>query len=423
MLEPAATRPEPPDRWYVRIFASSWLSYFSYYFTRKNFSVAKKSFGAELGFDKRALGNIDTALLIAYAVGQVGNGILADKFGPRRTVAVGMLVSASASFAFGVADRMYGAVLAVYVLIWGINGLVQSSGWPGNGKLMASWFSTTNRGVVMGWWSTCYQAGGLVSGLVASWLLGFGWRTTFVGPALWVAVVGVAFALLVRDRPSQLGFADPEIPVGMDAAMLRRLRKEAQPRILRNPMTWSLGVAYFCLKMMRYSFLFWLPYYLATALRYQDQQAGYMAQAFEAGGIPFVVVSGILADRVFGKRRIAVAAASMVLLCGALFLYRSVGDQGVAPNVLSMMLVGAFLFGADALVSGAAAQDLGGPHAAALACGLINGIGSIGGAVQTYVTVYVSDAYGWNALFSVFMGLSLVGALALRPYARVKPAA
>ena len=36
-------------RWHDRIFALSWLSYLSYYFTRTNFSAAKKDLQADLG--------------------------------------------------------------------------------------------------------------------------------------------------------------------------------------------------------------------------------------------------------------------------------------------------------------------------------------------------------------------------------------
>jgi sugar phosphate permease len=413
----------PPRRWTQRMFGASWLSYFSYYFTRKNLSVSKKAVQAELGLDKAQLRDIDTAYLSAYAIGQVANGFLADRLGPRRMVSIGMIASSIAAIAFAYTDRVIGVVMAAYFLSSAVNGLVQSTGWPGNGKLMASWFSTRRRGEVMGWWSTCYQAGGLCATWAASWLLGFGWRAAFVGPAIYVAAVGVAYALTVRDRPSDVGFADPEIPPGTTREELARLRRAATGQVLRSPLAWSLGAAYFALKMMRYGFLFWLPYYLNAALSYGDQKAGYVSTAFEAGGIPLVILSGILADRAFGRRRIAVAAASMVMLVGALALYREIGEIGVVANVVGLVLVGAFLFSADALVSGAAAQDVGGPHAAALACGLINGVGSIGAVVQGYVVVYVSDEYGWGALFTVFEVMAALGALALLPFIRVRPRA
>ncbi len=418
LLSPTWRKAKSFATWRARVFAGSWLSYFSYYFTRKNFSVAKKPMARELGLTKGDLKWIDLASLIAYAVGQFVHGLLGDKLGPRRLVALGMLATAALSVLFGVSS-MFG----VFVLVWGCNGFVQASGWPGNGKLMASWWSARDRGPVMGLWSTCYQAGGLAATFTATWLLVWGWRAAFVGPTLWVAVVAGAFWLLVRDRPADVGHPDPEVAAGISDDERARLRREAWPQVMRNPRTWSLGLSYFCLKMIRYSFLYWLPYYLAEAYKYGDQKSGYVSMGFEAGGIPLVILAAWLADRVFGRRRIAVAAVACVLLAGALALYKVIGGAGLGWNVLGLALIGGTLFAADTLVSGSAAQDLGGPHAAGLACGVINGIGSLGGIAQGFVTVAVSDRYGWNALFTVFIGFALAGALALAPFVKVRPAA
>jgi sugar phosphate permease len=78
-----------------------------------------------------------------------------------------------------------------------------------------------------------------------------------------------------------------------------------------------------------------------------------------------------------------------------------------------MAMVGFCLFGPDTLISGAAAQDLGGKHAAARAAGIINGLGSLGAVLQGVVTARVSEKFGWNALFYTFVLLALVSCLAL----------
>ncbi len=415
---PAATA-ATEGRWHRRIYGLSWLSYFSYYFTR-NFSVAKTDMARDLDLSKRELGWIDTAYLTTYCVGQVAHGLIGERLGPRRLIAVGMLASAALSAILGTQS-----LLGIIILLWGANGFVQATGWPGNGKLLASWFDTRRRGELMGVWSTCYQAGGVVAKLLAiQMLIRFGWRAVFIGPALWVAVVGGAFYLLVRDRPSEVGLADPELPpmAGVDRAEeLALLRREARRTVLRTTRIWFLGANYFCLKLMRYAFLMWLPVYLAEAYGYSKDTAGYVSIAFDAGGIPFVIGLGIVADRVLGRRRILTAALSCVALCGAFALYRVIGDQGVAWNILGLTLIGGALFGADALVSGSASQDVGGSHASALACGLVNGIGSIGGVAQTFVLVEVTARWGWDGLFQLFMGLSLAGALLLAPFAHVRP--
>jgi sugar phosphate permease len=53
--------------------------------------------------------------------------------------------------------------------------------------------------------------------------------------------------------------------------------------------------------------------------------------------------------------------------------------------------------------------------------GIVNGVGSIGAILQGFVTVTVSQRYGWSALFYGFVALSLVGALALLPASRSAP--
>jgi sugar phosphate permease len=404
----------PEERWRGRIFNLTWLTYFSYYFTRKFYSVVKSSLGATAG----QLAIIDTAYTSAYAVGQFVNGVLADRIGPRRLLSIGMLSSASLVLLFGLSDSV-----VVFGIVYGINGLAQSTGWPGTGRAMASWFSTRDRGVVMGYWGTCYQVGGLYATTMATWCMDFfgTWRAGAFGPALWVALVGIAVMLWLRDRPSDVGFKNPDVDEDVDPEQEKELRRQAWPKVLRNPQTWFFGACYFCIKLMRYSLLFWLPYYLEKGLGYGKAAAGFMSTSFELGGVLGVVACGQLADRVFGKRRVAVASVSLVLLMAALWLYNTIGDQGMLTNYLTMCLIGAFMFGPDSLVSGVVAQDLGGPYAAALACGMINGLGSIGAVFQGFMTSYVSAEYGWGTLFQVFQVLAIAGAVLLLPYFFLRP--
>ncbi|MCE9579585.1 MAG: MFS transporter [Deltaproteobacteria bacterium] len=418
MVEP----PDAPPHWRRRIFALTWLSYFSYYFTRNAFKASKAAFQRDYHLSKSQLNWIDTTYNIAYCVGQVTNGALVERIGPRRWLAIGMLLSAAMCVAFQQVGTPSGELMGIYMVIWGINGFAQSSGWPANGKAMAEWYGSERRGTAMGLWSTCYQAGGLVATFLSARVIGwgFGWRSVFIAPAIWVAVVAVAIALWLRDRPSQVGYRDPDAGPLSDLER-RRLRAAEMPRVLRTPMVWMLGAAYFCCKSIRYSFIFWLPLYLAEAYHYSDSTSLDVSMAFDAGGIVFVVAAGVIADRVFARRRVLTAFGFLWALVGALFLYRQIAEISPTVNVLGLALVGGCLFAADSLISGAVTQDLGGPHAAGLAAGLVNGIGSIGQVVQGFVLVWVSETYGWGTLFAVFMALAAAGALCLIPYLRVMP--
>lgn len=419
------------ERWAA--YALTWLSYATYYTGRKNFSVARSAIVERLGAgalvfyrpSRYVAVGVETAYLAAYAVGQYVNGRLGDRVGARRLVGVGMLVSAAACVAFGASSAALGFVAA-----YAVNGFAQATGWPGNVKAMAEWTTPENRGAVMGAWTTCYQVGGVAAtALAAALIRRAGWRSTFFAPALVLAAVGVMVLLWLRPGP---GSSLPGPPAGRgreeNAAARGReenaaARREAQRAVLRSPLIWSYGASYFFIKLIRYSLLFWLPFYLHKVLLYSEDDAGYLSTAFEIGGVAGTIGLGRLSDKLRRLSRAHWSALSLLGLAAALFAYGRLGGIGVTTNFALMALVGALLFGPDALLSGAATQDAGGPRAAAIAAGLVNAIGSAGAILQELVTRGVSDNYGWDALFRVFLVFAVLAALALTPAMLTKPTA
>ena len=386
-------------------YAVTWLSYASYYLGRKGWSASKATL--ELALGKAALANVETAYLASYALGQYVNGWLGDRVGARRLIGYGMLASAAACFVFGAS-----AAGSLFMVAWIANGFAQSTGWPGNVKAMAEWTPPAQRGSVMGVWGTCYQVGGIVATNIAVRLLTrWGWSWAFFGPAIVMAAVGVLVLLLLRPGP---------LAQGQNAAggTIEKASPElvaARRKLIWSPVIWSLGACYFSLKLIRYSLLFSSQYYLEKILHYETKLAGDVSTAFEWGGVAGAIIIGLISDRYRSVPRAVIAAASLVGLAGAFGLYVTIGGMGVWANVVCLALIGFLLFGPDALVSGAAAQDTGGPATAALAAGLINGMGSVGAIFQEAVTKGVSERWGWPCLFRVFVGLSLLSALCLAP--------
>jgi OPA family sugar phosphate sensor protein UhpC-like MFS transporter len=180
---------------------------------------------------------------------------------------------------------------------------------------------------------------------------------------------------------------------------------------------YSYGACYFCLKLIRYSLLFWLPFYLHTAAGFGEVQSGLLSTSFELGGVAGCMGLGWLSDRV-PQRRATVALASLLGLAAALAAYAQLGAAPAGVHFALLALVGALLFGPDALLSGAAAQDAATPAQAATATGLVNGIGSLGALLQGPMTVAVEQAFGWQALFYAFFALSLLAAACLLPSLR-----
>jgi sugar phosphate permease len=261
----------------------------------------------------------------------------------------------------------------------------------------------------MGVWSTCYQVGGIAATALATFALAkLGWRSAFFVPALGLAVV----ALLVL-------WGIPQAPVDASSHSDRALASPWGPlrTVLRMPLLYSYGACYFCIKLIRYSLLFWLPFYLHTAIGFDEIESGYLSTGFEVGGVLGCIVVGYLSDR-STRSRAAVAAVALVGLAVAVFVYAAVHSQAALWNFGALAVIGALLFGPDALISGAAAQDAGGPEAAATAAGMVNGLGSTGALLQGAVTAGVQQAFGWHGLLHVFVGLSLLASLCLVPAMR-----
>jgi sugar phosphate permease len=424
----------------------TWLVYASFYLGRKNFSVTKARMASELGLSDRDLGSIDTAYLAAYALGQFSSGFLGDLLGPRRLLTLGLGTAALASATFGVVHPV-----TLLTACFAVNGLAQATGWPGCNKAIHAWTTPADRGAIMGLWSTCYQVGGLVATALATFLLKrAGYPAAFFVPAAWLALLALVVFSLLPDAPvqpphpgadttqggqlpspgadttqggqlpspgadtTQGGQLPPPATDTTEQAAIATARRD----LLRSVALWSFGASYFCIKLIRYSLLFWLPFYLHKGLGYGEEASGYLSIGFEVGGIAGTIGFGALSDRSPHLPRSRFAAAGLVGLAGALLLYRQLAGLGMAPGFLALCLVGAMLFGPDALLSGTAAQELGGKHATSLAVGVINGTGSLGAILQGYVTVEISRRFGWSALFTVFFALALGGALALAPTLR-----
>jgi sugar phosphate permease len=383
----------------------SWLAYATSYLGRKNFGAVKKLLERELGLTTSELGLIDTAFLGAYAIGQFGSGVLADRVGSRWIVGFGLLGSAVACFACGSSGT------AAALVVWfAVNGLFQSTGWPGTTRVVAEWTQPERRGRVMSLWSTCYQVGGLVATPLAVELATYGsWRTAFRGPALALAAVGLLSLASLRS---------PAVVSAPGACeQTARPRFSEQLFVFKSPLLWMYGASYFFIKLIRYALLFWLPYYLAEVFGHSTTQAGFLSVAFDAGGIAGVLVIGRASDH-SRSTRAGLAALWLLGLAFALAAYALLARSGAVPNAILLALVGALLFGPDSLISGAAAQDAGGSRAAASAVGFVNGLGSAGALLQGVVVPAVATRFGWQALFPTFVGLSLLAALVLVPAAR-----
>jgi sugar phosphate permease len=279
--------------WQIRILIATWLAYAGYYFCRKPFYVVKAGISDATGLGAFELAQIGTAYLAAYMIGQFSSAFFGRKMGPKLLLLAGMLISVISGVLFGISDSYWS-----FMLLVGLNGLAQGTGWPGCIGSLAFWFRREQRGSVLGLWSSCYQLGPVAATVLASFLLGkAGWRWSFFGGSLALLATWFFVLYLHPNRPEDAGL--PPLPDedepggekenGWDRNVIRTIA--------------IMGIVYFCIKFLRYALWSWLPWFLNKNFSMSQADAGFLSIIFDVCGFAGVAASGFLSDRLFKGRR------------------------------------------------------------------------------------------------------------------------
>jgi sugar phosphate permease len=389
----------------------SYFAYFFYYFTRKHLSVATGSLVHE-GFSLETIGYVNSAYAVCYAIGQFLSGALGDRSGPRLALCAGMCLSGISTLAFGLFP-----FVGVLAIGFTANGLFQATGWPNTCKLITSWVSDARRGRVMGFWLSCYIIGSMAATAFAGFLLKeYGWREIFLVNGIVVAVVGIIQGLFLINRPEDRGYS---LETTVTAGEAASEEKQGFLAMLANPSVLFLGLSYFGLKYTRYTLFAWLPFYLGEVVGLTKDAPALVSNGFEAGGILGLILGGYFADRFFARNRCRLALVALLGMIAAVYVYRFSSTRlDIAGNVGGLAAIGFFLYIADSIISGTAAQDLGGTNSTASACGIINGIGSLGQILAGIVPVKLAEWYGWNSVFISFIVFGVISCFAVLPVAK-----
>ena len=236
------------------------LLYTSFYMCRYNLPLASGAISSEFGFNKAQIGSIITTALLAYACGQIVNGLLADRLGGKRAMLIGAAGTIVMNVVFGIAS--FWGLLWLFVVIRGIDGYMQAFGAPGMIKINAAWFGPTERGGFAGIFGFMINLGRFgINNLGAALLAGFTflgliqipplhWRWLFWIPAGIALVIGTCMALIVKDTPEEASFpsVNPEEETG---GHVQAKVSDVFKIIVTNPVVWIVACAYACTGAVR----------------------------------------------------------------------------------------------------------------------------------------------------------------------------
>jgi OPA family glycerol-3-phosphate transporter-like MFS transporter len=410
-------------RYRMQLFVATWLSYFGFYVVRKVYAVVKLPLKEHFGLDDIQVAWPWTIYLVTYMLGQFLAAWLGRRFESRRILTVGMCVAAAANFVIGLlVDAEATRAFLWMCVTMGIFGFAQATGWPHNVALFANWTRKAERGTLFAVWGTCYQFGAVFGKGLAGFLLGWlGLAWSFYGSSLVLLAFTVYFVLRARERPESAGLSLPDEsePGSADAktGVASAPESAALPRAFLVSVI-AMGLIYFGFKFLRYALDSWSALILGEHFGLSTSFAAYFSTAFDWVGFLGVLVAGYWSDRIPGARRTPVI---FWMTCGCLVAVTAMWMVGLSSAVLFVALLGVIGFmamGPDSLLAGASAMDAGTRRQAAVAAGVINGLGSIGPIVQEPAIGWLKQTQGLDAVFGLLVVIVLLTTIATGLLAR-----
>ena len=394
----------------MRILYATILGYAAFYFVRQNFALTVPGIIEEFGYSKFEMGWIGTTFAIVYGIGKFVNGYVSDRSDARYFMSLGLFLSAMVCLCMG-----FGSSLLFFIFLWGLNGWFQSMGWPPCARLITHWFSPSELGSKWALWASSHQIGAIAILALGGFLIErWGWRSAFIVPAF--VSMGLAAFLFnrLRDTPKEVGLPPVEEYKGdvthVSGKYAERITlKEVLSTVLANKLVWFMAIANMCLYVPRMGIFFWGVTFLKEFKGSTLVVAGMQLVSFEIASIVGGLVAGWVSDKFFASRRGPVGTLFLIGGAIALFAVWQVPAGHPLLNTLFLMMCG-FLLNGPQVLNGIATADFASKRAVGVATGFTGSFAYIGAAFSGAGVGKISDQFGWEGVFLLFIATVLISA-------------
>lgn len=329
-------------------------------------------------------GLVLSAFSVSSGISNLPMGWLADKFGMRRVIVVGLVGVALSTIAVGVSPGYYFLFLVAVAL-----GLFAGAYHPVSASLLGGYSGERRRGRALG----LHMVGGSIGVSLAPVLGGvladaWGWRWAFY--LLAIPCLAVAPFVLWLGRTYEAGATSPGTAKGGQANV--NVASALRPVALVLGLSLGMGLI-----VMGATSL--LPIYLVDARHMSRAVAAAMVSLIQGAGIVSAPVGGLLADRLGRKQTIAISLAA----AGPLLYLVAAAPAGVGLVVAMLVLGGATMLRQPAMQS--LIVDVVPRGRSSSVLGLYFFLGAESRSVMVPFIGFSMDALG---LWPTFMGLGLM---------------
>lgn len=382
MFSPTPIRFDKEQRW---IAALLFVMLLLNYLDRQVLSIVFFEMKDELQLTQWQYTAAVNAFLLAYGVMYVGSGLILDRIGSRRGVAIFVLLWSLVSAAHGFIGGFAGLVILRFLL-----GMTEPGGWTGAVKTVSERFSPAQRGLANSIFTSGAGAGALIAPPAMVFLTQhYGWRSAFL-------VTGICGLLWLP-----LWWRVPAAPVREVILPANRQAPMAIVwELLRDRRALAFAATRFFGDSTGYFLMFWLPQHLLQNKRISFVMLGLI------GWIPYMIkdvaaiFGGYLSSRMVAagqpavySRKVMMSIAALLVIAGSLLEQYSDQILVVACIVLTSFGMGMWSGNFHSIPADAF------PHrVVATVHGFAGSCGAIGGIL-------------FNTLVGYFMGTGQVGAI------------
>lgn len=392
-------------RWLV--FGILAAGYILVYFHRLCPAVVAVDMMRDLETGGALLGLLGSAYFYPYAIMQLPAGLLADSWGPRRTITLFTLVAVVGSLCLGMAPSVEMAIFGRILVGLGVSMLFVPTM-----KILTEWFQPREFARMTGLLLAMGGIGSLCSttplALLTGWL---GWRMAFMVVSLLTLILAGLVWLIVRDRPSDLGWKRAS---GMATSRSEEICLAAGVKqVLSHRCFWPLAAWFFFQSAVFFSFGgLWGGPYLQHIHGLDRAQAGQILSMLAIGLIFGSPLQTWLSNNLFRGRKPVLVLSSIITVGIATLLAVATAELSHTLLGLLCLLLGMFT-SASVVIGFSAAKELFPDRIAGTSIGLINLFPFAGGAVfqpvlgtilertNTTGTGYTAEAY--HAAFSCLL--------------------
>jgi len=349
---------------------------------------------SSFGISGTLLGVLSSAYFYAYAFMQMPTGLMADSWGPRKTVSSFFVLAGIGAVLMGIAPNLPVAIFGRILV-----GLGVSTVFVCNFKLISEWFSKQQFVMMGGAFMAMGGIGALSSGAPLAWMSdAIGWRMTLVSVGIVTLIMAALVFMLVRDRPSEMGL--PPVQLDSNGFGVRIGLVAGLKMVFGSGRFWP--VAIWAFNVIGISFAvggLWGGPYLMQVYDLSKAAAGGVLSTFALALIVGSPLLGWLANR-FGRKPVLTGCSLLLTAaCGLLgWFIDSMAMTGLYILFFCIFLSG----GAVGPVIAAVSKELFPVSISGTAVGAVNLFPFIGAAIfQVLIGTVLTSASGTRAAYTL----------------------